>query len=102
MATKIERDSNGHEWKNIGWNAYTCLRCGMDDYSAEGTGRCRGRRSFACGTQSNANTHGTCTRLFDTRREADAHYSAEHMTQEQRDDYAAYVKRHAARMQREG
>ena len=90
-------DRNGHTWRNIGYNVYVCQRCGLDDYQADGTGQCRGRTTFACGTQSNANTHGTCNALFDSRAEATAHYSAIHMKQAQRDDYAAYVARLARR-----
>jgi hypothetical protein len=89
---EVTRDSNGHEWRNnSGLASYDCLRCGLGDYEADGTGACRGRRTFTCGTQSNGHTHGTCLALFNTRAEASVHYSAEHMTQAQRDDYAAYV-----------
>lgn len=68
-----------HQWRPVagGFGTSYCSRCGMGEYEATGL-VCRGTRSHACPTQSNAHHQGACTRQFDTVHDAETHWWQTH------------------------
>lgn len=85
-----------HDFQTIGWNWYVCLDCGLDSWAATDTGPCRKRPTLACATQSNFYLQGTCRQLFDTPRDASAHWISTHQPTVNADLDAAVARYQAA------
>lgn len=75
-STLASRTLPSHHWVPLG-HAFACKDCGLSSYEAEGI-ICPRRDVWTCGTQSNAQDHGTCFELFDTPQAANEHFLAAH------------------------
>jgi hypothetical protein len=68
-----------HEMQNIGWNHFVCKNCGLDEMAVVGITVCPGvKGKHVCPWQSNIETNGHCSELFDNREDAVKHWKEEH------------------------
>jgi len=69
-----------HSFRNVGWNDFYCLDCGLSDAYTAVERPCPGVRIFACGNGGywRAEEGGECLETFESRRAATDHWLSVH------------------------